>query len=108
MRESRRTNRPVNSSRLSTIGSNSLITSQAHFSSSLFGPKPWRNSKRREMDVNTNERFTVEFAEGGTRITRLADNVGTTPAETKPRVPSPGNVPAVVELGMEALPTLSR
>ena len=45
------------------------------------------------MDVKTNERFTVEFAEGGTRITRLADNVGTTPAETKPRVPSPQMVP---------------
>ena len=45
------------------------------------------------MDVNTNERFTVEFAESGTRITRVADNVGTTSTETKARVPSPQIVP---------------
>jgi hypothetical protein len=45
------------------------------------------------MDVNTNERFTVEFAESGTRITRVADNVGATTTKTKPRVPSPQMVP---------------
>jgi hypothetical protein len=41
------------------------------------------------MDVNTNERFTVDFMESGTRITRVADNVGTTRTVTKPRVQSP-------------------
>jgi hypothetical protein len=45
------------------------------------------------MDVNTNERFTVEFAESGTRTTRVVDNVGTTPTETKPRVPPQQIVP---------------
>jgi hypothetical protein len=37
------------------------------------------------MDFNTNEPFTMEFAESGTRITKLMDSVGATRAETKPR-----------------------
>ena len=39
------------------------------------------------MDFNTNEPFTMEFAESGTRITKLMDNVGATRPETKPRLP---------------------